>query len=318
MSGTSDEQFQKENDLARLREEQWRWAREQVVPWGELEEDDYNFRSWARGASVDLLNAGCLYEYARESHKYRCQLILSAAKPKRWRGIGTWTECERPTTWYIHLLLSGGDTWLSTFAAELARNLSFAELLRTSPIKVKESLEALPSYSGYPKAVGLPGRYIDFPGSQDVLIQFCWGHYNNDEIGKEMAILAKKLRPPEEPEPQRRGKEKSSEFESLLDALSAMRLASHYPKTLPLQPESPRRDRRKRPHGAATAVSKFKNNRLGGIPPGSTKRKILGEVGHNEFDRYAARGRQQFKDMFPFGETAANGLTWAQRQRKRE
>ena len=113
--------------------------------------------------------------------------------------------------------------------------------------------------------------------------------------------------------PQRKGNGKGSRYRSRLDCLSAMRLASHYPKTLPLPPCITREEKINRPRGAGTAVSKFNDIRLGGILPRWTKRKILGEIGHNEFDRYAARGRQQFLSLFPFGESAANGLSWAQR-----
>jgi hypothetical protein len=113
--------------------------------------------------------------------------------------------------------------------------------------------------------------------------------------GKKWRRGAELLRGDAVAEPQRRGKGKESETLSLRDALSAMRLASHYPKTLPLPSVLPRREKRNRPQGEGTAVSLFNEVRLGAIAPGSARRKILGEVGHNEFDRYAARGRKQFR-----------------------
>jgi hypothetical protein len=44
--------------------------------------DDYDFR-WIKGASKGLLEAGCIYEYARESRKLRCLLVLMDPKRKR-------------------------------------------------------------------------------------------------------------------------------------------------------------------------------------------------------------------------------------------
>jgi hypothetical protein len=92
-----------------------------LSPWGRLQTDDYDFRSWAKDASNKLLNAGCLYEYARESHQFRCLL----------------------STGFVDLSWSGWQCWLKDFTDQLVANKSFAELLRISPIKVKESLDAL-------------------------------------------------------------------------------------------------------------------------------------------------------------------------------
>jgi hypothetical protein len=41
-----------------------------------LRVDDYDFRSWATRASKDCLQAGAVYEYARESRKLRALLVL--------------------------------------------------------------------------------------------------------------------------------------------------------------------------------------------------------------------------------------------------
>lgn len=57
------------------------WAADHVKPWGELQADDYNFRSWAKGASKNCMQAGAVYEYARESRKLRC--LLALMNPKR-------------------------------------------------------------------------------------------------------------------------------------------------------------------------------------------------------------------------------------------
>jgi hypothetical protein len=53
------------------------WAADRVKTWGEPNADDYDFRSWAKDASKNHLQAGAVYEYARESRKLRCLLALT-------------------------------------------------------------------------------------------------------------------------------------------------------------------------------------------------------------------------------------------------
>jgi hypothetical protein len=212
----------------------WEGAPVGAVNVHKLRRDDYDFQSWTKDArnrgNDDLLNAGCCYEYARESHKLRCLLVLLELKRKRELIGPLFLEIsERPTRWGMYLIESGWEKWLRTFTDDLASNKSFADLLRTSKTKVKESLDALDSYSLLPKAVQLPGRHVNWPGSEIVTIQIFWRDYTNDEIGKEMEKLAGKgkLRPDEEPEPQRKGKGKRSSTEFDLDALSVMRIYKH-------------------------------------------------------------------------------------------
>jgi hypothetical protein len=316
---------------------------ERVVPWTELAPNDYNFRSWATARNQPLIRAGCVYEYARESRKLRCLLVLVKAAFKEARqaeqrqsrppfaGLGFLSLSFEGLRYRDALLWLGGwFGWLRLFTDQLADNTSFADLREKNEKQVNDSLDKLPKFFLAPKAVEIalpnvseslieprllwPGQALDGAhrsSEKEVTMTVrIRRDYTNEQIGDEMARLAQVLRSAKEPEPERRGKGKRSELLSLLDALSAMRLASHYPKTEPSG--LIRKQRRRRWRGTVTAVSIFNKIRLGRIPPGSTKRKILGEVGHNEFDRYAARGRKQFKDMFPFGETAANALTWAQ------
>jgi hypothetical protein len=204
MSGTSDEQLLPKDGFKARQKKLWGWADKQVVPWGRLQTDDYDFRSWAKDASNELLNAGCLYEYARESHQFRSLL----------------------STGFVDLSWSRWQYWLKDFTDQLVANKSFAELLRTSPIKVKESLDALPIYSLLPKAVELAGRYMGIPGLQDVLIQVDWRRYTDKEIGEEMAKFAKAHRPPDEKEP-RRPEQRLTTVRSYLKALSVMRIWKH-------------------------------------------------------------------------------------------
>ena len=109
-------------------------------------------------------------------------------------------------------------------ANELVANTSFAELLRTSPSKIEESLDALVGYDIYPKAVELPGRYINVPGMQEIIIQVDWRHYTDDEIGQEMKRFAALNRPQSEPAPSRTGKKRQSKVIADLKALSALRI----------------------------------------------------------------------------------------------
>jgi hypothetical protein len=133
-------------------------------------------------------------------------------------------ELERSSAGYIDLSRSGLEEWLDNFAGDLIANRSFAEVFRKNSRKVQKSLEALASYSLYPKAVQLPGRYINYPGSRDVPIQICWRDYTNKEIGEEMHKFAARNRPQSEPEPKRTGKKRESKLRADLKALSALRI----------------------------------------------------------------------------------------------
>jgi len=273
-------------DFESQQQRRWRLADKRVVRWGELQQDDCDFRSW--GKDEKLRDAGCAYEYAREWPQFRCWLLLTGRKCKP-SGIGAWIEGIRPGLSYLST--SGWVTWLRGFADELAANESFADVLHTDETKVRDSLAALPSYSLLPKAVELPGRHINYPGSQDVLIQICWRHYRNTEIGKEMKILAGKLGPAEEPEPpQKTGKGKRSDAESLLDALSAMRLASHY--------------------RTRDAIKIFSEIQLGYIGrEGGT------DVALSNFSKSVKKARRLFAKISPFDEKAANAVEFSERQR---
>jgi hypothetical protein len=178
------------------------------------------------GASEDRLLAGCLYEYARESHKLRSWLVLRhTPKHKRfWLPALIGIEFERSADDHIHLSKSGWEMWLDNFVAELAADESFAEVFERDPSKVAKSLAALPSYDRYPKAVELPGRYINVPGMQEIMIQIDWRRYTNGKIGEEMKRFAALNRPQSEPEPRRTGKKRQSKVIADLKALSALRI----------------------------------------------------------------------------------------------
>jgi hypothetical protein len=321
-------------------------AAKRVVSSTRLNSNDYDFRGWAVRGSKELLRAGCVYEYARESRKLRCLLVLTNSAIQKAKQAEK-THSRPPFQGFQFLSFSfeglrykdallqlgGWFGWLRQFTDELADNKSFAELCKENREQLDKSLSTLPGYFYDPRAVELAFlplneslfeprllwpwqapdvRHRNIDNDVIITIRIRLRDFTNKEIGKAMEVLASMLRPSTEKEPTRKGTSKRDSPRSWLDALSAMRLASHYPKTLPS--ELIRRQTRKRPHGTDTATSIFDEIRLGRIQPASTKRKIHGELGHNEFDRWAARARRQFARSFPFGEAAANGPTWAQRQ----
>jgi hypothetical protein len=84
MSNTAAEQLspeQQEQQEVELQRQLQAWATNRVKLWAKLQRDDYDFGSWAKGASKNCLTAGATYEYARESQKLRC--LLALMNPKR-------------------------------------------------------------------------------------------------------------------------------------------------------------------------------------------------------------------------------------------
>jgi hypothetical protein len=123
------------------RHDRERWAAERVKPWGKPQRDDYDFHSWAKGAPKELLKAGCIYEYARESRKLRCLLVLMSAAKKRRDSESCSFEGLRQDD--ADRALSGALLyWLMEFADHLADNKSFAELVRTRGHEVERYLAA--------------------------------------------------------------------------------------------------------------------------------------------------------------------------------
>jgi hypothetical protein len=291
-----------------IRQQQlWRWADSQLVPWGKIRSDDYDFQAWTKDASDEMLNAGCLYEYARESHTFRCWLVLrTKPKPKELCGTIPFLQFKPSSVGYDYLWETGWGKWLDNFVNELVSNQSFAELRRTKLGRLQESLDAIPSYRPFPKAVELARGDSKYPGLQIVHIRICWRDYSNADISSEMKELAKKIRPDEWKEPQRRGRGKATSVIAMLDALSALRLASHHPKSL--RSAWVPKNRQKDQHESTTAIDIFDSVRLG---------KIGGVLIHTDLEEYVSRARRQFAYWFPFGEAPANGITWAMRQRRK-
>src|SRR5260370_906810 len=223
MSGIADDDQQQ----TIRQNERERWAAERVNPWGKPQPDDYDFRSWAEGAPKELLEAGCIYEYARESRKLRCLLLLKKAAQER----RDFEPCsfEGLLEKDAHRTLGGALYWLFGFADQLADNKSFAELLRTRADEVKCSFVLRPLDFPHLKAIrpaiafpgdpvipwswlpsgttragtltekgplmGPPGRHICNDGSENIGIQIFWGDFTNTEIGNEMREFARAHRP---------------------------------------------------------------------------------------------------------------------------
>jgi hypothetical protein len=324
-------------------------AAKRVVPWTQICPNDYRFK-WASNESKEnkeFLRAGCVYKYTRESRKLRCLLVLiNSAFQKALQAEKTQTRPPFQGLQFLSLSfeglrykdallrLGGWFGWLRTFTNELAANTSFAELCKENREQLNESLSTLPEYFYAPRAVELafPGlneslveprllwpwqapdaRHRNIENDVIITIRIRLRDFTNKEIGKAMEEWARMLRPSAEKEPTRKGTGKRNSPRSWLNALSAMRLASYHPKTSPSA--LVRRRKRTTARRTETALSIFEDVRLGSIQPGSTKRKIHGALSQNELDRYAARARRPFQDMFPFDEPAANSASWAERQR---
>jgi hypothetical protein len=311
-----------------LTHEQWQaeqrqllhWARSHVVPWGELEKNDYDFGSWAKDASDELLSAGCLYEHGRESRMFKCWLVWrTKPKPKELCGKLPVIEFKGSSATFDYLTQSGWARLIDDFADDLISNKSFADVLCTKAARVQASLNSLPSYSLIPKAVEMARTDTNYPGLEVLPVQICWPYYTDAEIGEEMKRLAKTRRPPKWKAPQRRGTGKATSTVALLDGLSAMRLVSHYPKTLKTRihnkagihaggtgTASDILDSVRRAGATTTAIDIFDSVRLG---------KIDGTLIYSDLDAYAGRARKQLSRWFPFHEAPANGPTWAMRRR---
>ena len=119
-----------------------------VVPWTRLSPNDYNFRRWAAPGSKELLRAGCVYEYARESRKLRCLLVLinlafqKASQAEKthsrppFEGLGFLSLSFKGLRYRDALLgLWGWFGWLRKFTDQLADNKSFADLYKKTKRK---------------------------------------------------------------------------------------------------------------------------------------------------------------------------------------
>jgi hypothetical protein len=141
------------------------WAANRVKLWEKFKPGDYDFHSWATGASKERLQAGAVYEYSRESRKLRCLLALMNPKRPReaWEMVrpamvdGKPPDPSDPLARAMPLPCSfehlnehaaeralGGFLYcLAALADYLADNISFAELFRTKRNELENAFGCL-------------------------------------------------------------------------------------------------------------------------------------------------------------------------------
>jgi hypothetical protein len=322
------------------------WAADRVKPWPrKLRIDDYDFRSWAKNASKQLLRAGAIYEYARESRKLRCLLALMNPKRTRedWEEPALLPYCfenlnERDAT----RALDGYLYCLCDLAAYLADNMSFGELFQTKRDEAENAFGGLNALARVKREFRyfLPvvdavevatqseaqqatvwktvsdaeKRIITGRACSEVIaIQIHW-RFTDSEIMAALKRFIPALRPRDDAYKARQRK-KGSRLDSIrraLDCLSAMRLASHFPKWPKSSPADVGRlyaayksgDSVEFPPSAIGAIALFNEIRLGGRDK---------HVEESNFDALIVEARELFQREFPFGEAAANALTFPDR-----
>jgi len=251
------EAAERDRDVAEWLEKAVQEARQCVRRWAKPEKPDYAF-DWAEQASKQLLEAGSLYEYAREAFEFRC--VLAGIKSGKDRSD------------FRHLMKRGAEAypalgshtfnWLCSSADHLAQNTSFSELHRRNEQKVKKSLKSFRSplkavslafgdygpapwpwrpgsyelvsdaskEPGIPRLLfppKLPERHIHSDGSEKIAVTIRWRDFTNKGIGEEMKKFAKQNRPPGVPE---RWQLRENMIRTNLKALSAMRIWKRFPK----------------------------------------------------------------------------------------
>jgi hypothetical protein len=144
-------------------------------------------------------------------------------------------------------------------------------------------------------------------GSEVIAAQINW-RFTDSEIAAAMKKLLRALRPRNKeykPRQRKKGSRRES-IQSALDCLSAMRLASYLPKTVP--PPTPGMLAAWQSGASAelkqSAIEVFNMVRLGGHGK---------HIAESNFDNLITEARKAFKKSFPFGEDAANAPTLAER-----
>jgi hypothetical protein len=320
-----------------------------VKAWNGLQEDDYDFRSWAKDASKNCLHAGVVYEYARESRKLRCLLVLMNPKRQRksWEMVRpAMVDGKRPDQSNPSLAtplpclfedldehegeraLDGFLYCLADLADYLADNISFAELFRTrrdelekafggldrlstvkrrsryflriKPVRVATQSEAEQATVFQTITADEKRIILGENCSEVIALRIAW-RFTDSEITAAFKKFLRKDRPRNEaykPQQGKRGSRRDS-VEAALDCLSAMRLASHFPKIPPRDATGAfaaycSGDPIKAP---ASAIDLFNEIRLGGHG---------GPIAESNFDGLIVQARRLFQESFPFGEDAAN------------
>ena len=225
-----------------------------LASWDKPQEDDYGFFkscNWTKGASKELLQIGCIWEYAREFRKLRGLLWLMKHKPEAGFIRPTF---NLPVFWFeglceydVRRALSIQFNWLASLADDLAENISFEKLFNERPDKLKGAFRSLPEREFFARevelveeippmsALGAPITLLGTPehervcydGSELIAFRIPWGDWNDDEIGKQIA----RHRPANPTCKAPRGGEKKPQimFRSYLKDLSVMRIWKWFP-----------------------------------------------------------------------------------------
>jgi hypothetical protein len=337
------------------------WAADRVKAWADLQENDYDFCSWAKGASRQLLQAGAVYEYARESRKLRC--LLALMNPKRPRKAweielpgmidgktptadeiasypaqAFWMSCSFKGLEIHHAerALGGSLYCLCDLADYLADNISFGELFRTKREDLEKAFGGLDElervktefrcFLPYEDAVQMATRsgaeqatvlesvsddkeriICGEACSEVIAVRIHW-RFTDSEIVTALKRFLDAHRPRSEAYKARQRKKGSrrNSVQSALDCLSAMRLASYLPKTIP--PPTPGKfaawQSGASPELKQSAIEVFDRVRLGG------RGKPMAE---SNFDALIIEGRKAFTKSFPFEEDASNAPTLTER-----
>jgi hypothetical protein len=229
----SPETIQQQKDRENL-------AAVRLTPWDAIRENDYNFR-WMKGEGKELLEAGCIYEYSRESSKLRGLLVMM----NEFDGTATFESLREKDA---RRLLRGAVRWLRGYANELADNKSFADLLHKRGKEIRKTIRQHPLYLSLGPAIQLAYPFpFDFGpppwpwqpwswdsqlripvrpsyegGSEKLAIEIRWRDFTNSQIARELKKFVARYRPENEKEPEPQTPE--IRLRSYLKALSVMRI----------------------------------------------------------------------------------------------
>jgi hypothetical protein len=296
----------------RRRAEEWMaWMRKKVKPWPENQNrDDYHF-SWATTVDLDTLNAGTLYEYARESQKLRGLFALHVRELKNlaqetptkghsgaksfppvmdFEGLTEEQASNALGVWYSLLL---------GLAEELVENRSFAWVCMERKGKL-ERLVCDVRGTIHPLFFKMPGVCLAYPhecagatcaeklptlpppleqrrvlenGDELVVIRINWRDFTNGELRDEFREFAKNMRPDTIPEPPPKKSKGKNEGRDFTGPLNGLK--------------------------AMRLLHRYDYRKA---------MQVAGYSGKHEgnFYRAAERARCLFKVTFPFGEQAHN------------
>jgi hypothetical protein len=229
-------------------------AAKRVKHWHGIRQDDYDFRSWTKGARKERLQAGCIYEYARESRKLRCLLVMMNRKPE---ACDIHPLFHKPVYSFEDLheydarrALGEWFNWLANLADDLAENISFAKLLSAKSDELARAFRSwapdeffrapavkLASKPMPFSALGAPittldtseGERVCYDGSEVIALRVRWCDFTDKEIGEEMKKFAARQRPADENcnPPRKPGQRPGITIQSYLKALSVLRIWKH-------------------------------------------------------------------------------------------